>query len=308
MASKPRWACTRCGMWSTRKFSVSRHIRSKHYEGGTIVSFIDYLAGRRSGRYPPSAPPTYQGKTTTTSFVEEVYRATAQELVHRAFNPPNIVNQPEINNTSVQGQRPYFSFWDEIENIFGLGAYLCSNCLVLKPFKICSQENEKGSKREFVVGCDRTWLNNAKGIDDIEAYRTRVRYHIPSFLSRLVNIWTNNRKVLAAIQIPNPSSHSPIELILNGHTGLKKSISLPYDKCKDLTIQSTANRNYSHWAARAIRHKQTCLDDSELSDFLIKLGNDTTFGFLRIKTEAAGTPSAQTYLMAITRNSIDLVT
>jgi hypothetical protein len=44
-----------------------------------------------------------------------------------------------------------------------------------------SQENEKGSKREFGIGCYPMWLNNAKGIDNIEEYRTRLRYHIPSF-------------------------------------------------------------------------------------------------------------------------------
>jgi hypothetical protein len=119
----------------------------------------------------------------------------------------------------------------------------------------------------------------------------------------------NDKNVLAAIQIPNPSSRSSIELMLNANTGLKKSISFPYeeDKCKDLTIPFIANQDYSHWAVRAIRHKQTSLSDGELSDFLIKLNNDSTFGFFKIKTEQAGIPSAQTYLMAITRNSLDLV-
>jgi len=116
--------------------------------------------------------------------------------------------------------------------------------------------------------------------------------------------------VLTAIQIPNPSSRSSIELILNANTGLKKSISLPCkeDKCKELAIPSTtANQDHSHWAARAIRHKQTTLNDHHLLDFLIKLNNNTTFGFFNIKTEQAGIPSFQTYLMAITRNSLGLV-
>lgn len=133
-------------------------------------------------------------------------------------------------------------------------------------------------------------------------------------MSRWVNAWTNNNNeksaVLTAIQITNPSSRSSIELILNANTGLKKSISLPYeeDKCKDLAIPSTtANQGHSHWAARAVRHKQTALRDDELLDFLIKLNNNATFGFFNIKTEQAGIPSVQTYLMAITRNSLDLV-
>jgi hypothetical protein len=78
MTTKPRWVCTRCGMRAGRKDSVRRHVTSQHDVISLIVSFIDYLTGRASGHYPPSAPPTYQGKTVTNSFMEEVYRASAQ--------------------------------------------------------------------------------------------------------------------------------------------------------------------------------------------------------------------------------------
>ena len=76
------------------------------------------------------------------------------------------------------------------------------------------------------------------------------------------------------------------------------------EKCKDLAIPSTtADQDHSHWATRAIRDKQTALNDYELVDFLTKLNNDTTFGFFKIKTEQPGTQSARRYLMAIVRNS-----
>ena len=313
MTAKPRWVCTNCGMWSGRKDSVKRHITSQHDGISSIVSFIDYLVGRRSGQYP-SAPPTYQGKTMTNSFMDEVYRASAKELVRLTFNPHNLMNQSNNNNTVDRQRRPYYSFWTEIDNIFGLGAYICTSCLAIKPFKVCCLENGKGLKKEFLTGCNPAWINNPKGIDNIEEYKRRLRDDIPSFLSRCVNVWTNNNNeksaVLTAIQIINPSSRRSIELILNANTGLKKSISLSYeeDKCKYLVIPSTtANQDHSHWATRAISQKQTALRDDELLDFLIKLNNNTTFGFFNIKTEQAGIPSVQTYLMAITRNSLDLV-
>jgi hypothetical protein len=316
MTAKPRWVCTNYGMWSGRKDSVKRHITSQHDGISPIVSFIDYLVGRRSGQYPPSAPPTYQGKTMTNSFMDEVYRASAKELVRHTFNPHNLMNQSNNNNTVDRQRRPYCSFWTEIDNIFGLGAYICTSCFALKPFKICCPENDydKGLKKEFITECVPAWLNNTRGIDNIEEYITRLRDDIPSFLSRCVNAWTNNNNeksaVLTAIQITNPSSRRSIELILNTNTGLKKSISLPYeeDKCKDLVIPSiTASEDHSHWATRAISQNQTVLRDDELLDFLIKLNNNTTFGFFNIKTEQAGIPSVQTYLMAIARNSLDLV-
>lgn len=49
--SKPNWVCAVCGMYSSRKGSVKRHIRNLH-GSGNIVSFIDFLAGTKNGFYP----------------------------------------------------------------------------------------------------------------------------------------------------------------------------------------------------------------------------------------------------------------
>lgn len=59
LSSKPRWACSMCGMYSSRKYSVKRHIIKLHNGVANIVSFIDYLAGRRWGYYFPNPSPTY---------------------------------------------------------------------------------------------------------------------------------------------------------------------------------------------------------------------------------------------------------
>jgi hypothetical protein len=49
-------------MYSSRKSSVKRHIQNIHSGNANFVSFVDYLAGRKSGYYWPSLPPTYQKK------------------------------------------------------------------------------------------------------------------------------------------------------------------------------------------------------------------------------------------------------
>jgi hypothetical protein len=59
---KPNWACVNCGMYSSRKSSVKRHIQNIHSGNANFVSFIDYLVGRKSGLYFPGLPPTYQRK------------------------------------------------------------------------------------------------------------------------------------------------------------------------------------------------------------------------------------------------------
>ena len=66
MSGKPRWACALCGMYSSRRYSVKRHIENLHDGLGNIVSFIDYIVGRRQGIYFPNPIPNYLVKQTQT--------------------------------------------------------------------------------------------------------------------------------------------------------------------------------------------------------------------------------------------------
>jgi len=55
------------GMYSSRKYSIKRHINNLHDGIGNIVSFIDYIAGRRQGVYFPNPIPNYLIKQTHTA-------------------------------------------------------------------------------------------------------------------------------------------------------------------------------------------------------------------------------------------------
>ena len=66
LSGKPRWACAMCGMYSSRKYSIKRHINNLHDGIGNIVSFIDYIAGRRQGVYFPNSIPSYLMKQSQT--------------------------------------------------------------------------------------------------------------------------------------------------------------------------------------------------------------------------------------------------
>jgi hypothetical protein len=63
MSNKPKWTCASCGMYSSRRYSVKRHIQNLHSGGAFLVSFIDYVVGRQAGYYLPSFPPTYETKS-----------------------------------------------------------------------------------------------------------------------------------------------------------------------------------------------------------------------------------------------------
>ena len=88
LSGKPRWACAMCGMYSSRKFSVKRYIENLHNGIGNIVSFIDYIAGRRNGVYFPNPIPSYlmkqsQSAASTTRPAEvmkdEIFRAVLRK-------------------------------------------------------------------------------------------------------------------------------------------------------------------------------------------------------------------------------------
>jgi hypothetical protein len=53
LVSKPNWAYSSCGMYSSRRWSVERHILNLHNGISNVVPFVDYLVGRKSGFYLP---------------------------------------------------------------------------------------------------------------------------------------------------------------------------------------------------------------------------------------------------------------
>ena len=75
--SKPNWACATCGMYSSRKESVRRHIKNLHSSNAILVSYTDYLIGRQSGIYAPHSNPMYISKNKPSladKVTEEYYR------------------------------------------------------------------------------------------------------------------------------------------------------------------------------------------------------------------------------------------
>ena len=172
---KPNWACTACGMYSSRKDSVKRHVK-KHNGYSLIVTFVDYLAGRVSGIYLPRAPPTYekkaevnkQPKTYVDIFMEECVKEMARQSVNKAFNQPQTISSGSNSNNSPQLrqlQQAYYSFWGNPNDIFGLGVYICEKCLEMKPFKITFLGNgQKGLAKDWFNYCDPEFLIISEGL------------------------------------------------------------------------------------------------------------------------------------------------
>jgi hypothetical protein len=90
---KANWSCTACGMYSSRRYSVQRHIHNKHSGRGMVIPFIEYLVGRRIGWYPPQLPPNYGSKEKTLQDrmkkeAENIYvRRVAEQCIPPSGDP-----------------------------------------------------------------------------------------------------------------------------------------------------------------------------------------------------------------------------
>jgi hypothetical protein len=94
LGTKPNWACVSCGMYSSRKSSVKRHIQNIHSGNANFVSFVDYLVGRKSGYYFPALPPTYQRKKDDTNNKKIDYTNIMTEELLRQCIRQRIGNSP----------------------------------------------------------------------------------------------------------------------------------------------------------------------------------------------------------------------
>ena len=85
MAAKPLYACGTCGLHFSRRYNAQRHNKNLHDNRADIVTFSEYMVGRKSGKYPPGNPSFYRIKNSNAG-------------------KPNIVHQYD-NNTYYNQQK-----------------------------------------------------------------------------------------------------------------------------------------------------------------------------------------------------------
>jgi len=78
MSSKPNWACVACGMFSSRKSAVKRHIQNLH-GSGHLLRYIDHVTGRQAGYYAPSSFPSFIRKAKPEDDVTKLNDRAYQE-------------------------------------------------------------------------------------------------------------------------------------------------------------------------------------------------------------------------------------
>jgi hypothetical protein len=292
---KPNWACGECGMYSSRKESVRRHVKNLHNGNGLVISFADYLIGRRSGIFGPYFPaPTYTPKAEPSladKVLDEYWKELAKGYARQRLYYPNTISQPTIwqqsyNNNNTRSQPEPYDFWSDSEQVFGLEASVCVECLSIKLSKVCFSEKENYIRRiKLFHDCDPTFIATSELLTDTDEIVKNPECLIPTALSQYVKIWADDKSILiTAIELPFPLAKT-VKLITRSQkeNGLKHLI-LPFspEKCLDIDLTSSEDKLHYHWAKRAINDTYTSLNNAELIDFLNKTKN-STFAFFRVE-------------------------
>jgi hypothetical protein len=85
-------------MYSSRRWSVERHILNLHDGISNVVPFVDYLVGRQSGFYLPKFRPAFVKKngtktvTVMDTFKDEFLKGFASKAVNKALSSSPIQN------------------------------------------------------------------------------------------------------------------------------------------------------------------------------------------------------------------------
>jgi hypothetical protein len=300
--SKPNWACSGCGMYSSRRWSVERHILNLHDGSGNVVPFVDYLIGRKSGFYLPKFRPTFVKKNATKTvtvmdtFKDELLKGFASKAINKALTSSPIQNHQFDFPRFGSNGAPYFypsqfcfepfQIIPRPEDIFGFEVFVCKKCTSIEPIIVSFNDGQEGgSKMSWATCCGLKKLDQ-KNLND-----NNMRQRIHEKLKYCVKRWTNNKPMLTAIKISEGFHGNSVRLL---QEGTYKSISLEYSSDKNIDLDG------NDWASRCVRAGTSALSDEELSEFLNKT-KSATFGFFTVKIkEFKGI-----YLMAILNNIVN---
>jgi hypothetical protein len=276
-------------MYSSRRWSVERHILNLHDGTENVVPFVDYLIGRQSGVYMPKFRPPFVKKNATKTvtvmdtFKDELLKGFASKAINKALSSSQMQNhQFNFQGFSNNGA-PYFypsQFFEPFhiiprpEDVFGFEIYVCKKCSSIEPIIVSFNDGQEGgSKISWATCCGLKKLDQ-KQLDDNNELQRKVH----DKLKYCVKTWTNNKPMLTAIRIHESLHGTTIKLLGQDD---KQSISLEYYSEKNIELDID---DENHWAPRCVRAGTLAVSDDELSDFLNKTEN-ATFAFFTVKVK-----------------------
>jgi hypothetical protein len=101
---RPSYVCATCSEHFTRKHSAKRHNFNIHAGRSEIVPFIEYMAGRSSGKYLASHPSWYRKQRQPQ--VNRSYPSDNRVIADSSFRPETLLPPYPLPNASPYSQTP----------------------------------------------------------------------------------------------------------------------------------------------------------------------------------------------------------
>jgi hypothetical protein len=134
---RPTYVCATCSEHFTRKYSGQRHNFNIHDGRSEIVPFIEYMAGRSSGKYTASHPSWYRkqrGLQVNRSYQSNFESLTVADT-GRSFRPENFQKRFPLPNESPYSNAPTAQQLSRpLQSRFRRGRYIETSQLVSRTY------------------------------------------------------------------------------------------------------------------------------------------------------------------------------
>ena len=296
MPSKPNWSCNVCGMYSSRRSSVKRHIVKLHGGSGNSIPFADYVAGIRNGFYPTANRPTF--KSTKTSVLEdELGKEIARRSVKKVLDTspeivdyltdsfiPKLLSSPMLQSPSIPGLNIITRiYWGKAnvklsDEIFGLVHTRCEACGLFFESQIKYGDKIQSSGFYHQICKDQpNYVHSIIGSAiDVRDHPFILLLNKIKFRGNILD-WTLDNCALLAIKMAKP--FNSIVVSMGGSTSTQVKLDLKTESVVTLTELELFS-----WLSSGINSGWTTMDESDIDEFLSIVPNKTWF-FLKLMQE-----------------------
>jgi hypothetical protein len=112
---RPTYVCTTCEEHVIRRYSATRHNITIHSNRGEIVSLLEYIVGRSSGRYRASHTSRYRRPSKETRLHNFGHTTTVADSMGDTFRPGGLQRQQQgqyqHQQQSLEEQERYHHQW-----------------------------------------------------------------------------------------------------------------------------------------------------------------------------------------------------
>jgi hypothetical protein len=207
-----------------------------------------------------------QGESLTQSMAREFGIELARQAARNALNERR---QSPVSSIHEQQRTTHFSSSNFLiatgneSEIFGFRGYVCSKCLMNEHLAVYySIYSHTDARVEVKHHCRPDLLAlNQNLADKVRTSSVELmRNTLPSYLKKVVNLWTGEKVILLALELPGespptsePTANDQIRIPYPRNRKILITFHRSVEKQVDLNPGHGGTRNPNHWSSRVVR-------------------------------------------------------